>query len=55
MPVYDIEKITNRIDLLAQNTELRVKMSGENLIRIQEFDSKKVKNIIKNIYEEELV
>lgn len=55
VPVDDVRVIADKLRKLALDTELRKKMSERNLIRIKDFDTAKVKEIIGKIYREELV
>ena len=52
--VNDVKEITAKLQALASDAELRKKMSEENLIRIKNFDTAKVKKMIGEIYREEL-
>ena len=54
VPVDDAGVITEKLRKLASDTELRKKMSERNLIRIKDFDTARVKEIIGKIYREEL-
>ena len=55
VPVDDVRVIADKLRKLALDTELRKKMSERNLIKIKDFDTAKVKEIIGKIYREELV
>ena len=50
----DVKEITDKLQVLISDIELRKKMSEQNLIRIKNFDIVKVKEIIGEIYREEL-
>lgn len=54
IPVDDIGIIAEKIQRMVSDESLRKKMSERNLIRIMDFDTKKVKEIISKIYKEEL-
>lgn len=54
VPVDDVGIIAERIHGLASDESLRRKMSERNLVRILNFDTAKVKEIISEIYREEL-
>lgn len=54
VPVNDVGIIAEKIQELMSDEGLRKKMSERNLVRILDFDSKKVKEIISEIYKEEL-
>lgn len=54
VPVYDVNVIAEKLKVLASDAELRKKMSEQNLVRILDFDTAKVKEIIGKIYREEL-
>lgn len=52
--VDDVSVIAEKLQKLASDTELRKKMSERNIIRIKDFDTAKVIEIIGKIYREEL-
>lgn len=54
VPVDDTDVIAEKLKVLASDAELRKKMSERNLVRILDFDTVKVKEIIGKIYREEL-
>lgn len=54
VPVDDVSVIAEKLRKLVSAAELRKKMSERNLIRIKDFDTVKVKEIIGKIYREEL-
>ena len=54
VPVDDVDTIAEKLNVLASNAELRKKMSERNLVRILDFDTVKVKEIIGKIYREEI-
>lgn len=54
VPVDDVDTIAEKLNVLASNAELRKKMSKRNLVRILDFDTVTVKEIIGKIYREEM-
>lgn len=54
VPVDDLDVIADKISVLVNDGNLRKKMSERNLVRILDFDTEKVKEIIAEIYEKEL-
>lgn len=50
VPVGDVNKIAEKMELLAENAALRKKMAESNLERILNFDTEKVKDEIRKIY-----
>ena len=54
VPVDDVSAVAEKLRILAFDKQLRKQMSERNLIRILDFDTAKVKEIIKKIYWEEM-
>ena len=54
VPVENVSVIAEKLQELTSDVNLRKKMSEHNLIRIKDFDTAKVKEIIGKIYQEEL-
>ena len=54
VPVDDVRVIAEKLRKLSSDVELCKKMAEHNLIRIKDFDTAKVKDIIGKIYREEL-